>query len=162
MTFLIIAVIGLAIFLCGVVASWLWVRSKGSDSLVKRLNLGLSVFFLLVGLLVAADITVLTYRFNRYVDTSLLRDANQERCSQQTLAALRVWAEARSAVEDSKTERDHALIPLFDEIIRGEQVSPDTAVGVQRAITHVEDERTIMNQKLKDNPIPTCQLGPVS
>jgi len=162
MTFLVIAIIGLAIFLCGAVASWLWVRARGSDSLVKRLNLGLSVFFLLVGLLVAADITVLTYRFNKYVDTSLLRDANQERCSQETLAALRVWAEARSHVEDAKTQRDHALIPLFDQLIRGEKTHPDTALGVQRAITHVEEERAIMNQKLNEHPIPNCQLGPVN
>src|SRR5262245_56635978 len=117
----------------------------------------ISVVFLIVGILATYN----SIRLNRYIEQTIPRDTQQEACQLATLQTLRVWAVGREQIEDAKTERDRALYPLFDQLIKGEHVSPDVAAGVQRSIQHVNDVRNSVEQTLAVTPIPTCRLGVV-
>ena len=120
----------------------------------RWVNIMIAVAFLTVGIIATSN----TIRLNNYISETIPRDTEQEACQLATLQALRVWALGRGQIEDAKTARDHALYPLFEQLIAGERVHPDTAEGVLRSIQHVEEVRGSVEQMMDATPIPKCQL----
>ena len=148
------------IFMLGAFTTVMWRYFSGHEhTSVRKMNLLLSMFFTLIALSVTADLLILTNRFNHYVAITVKRDETQEKCEQDTLKVLRLWSIARHATDEANKDRDASLVPLFEQLERGEKVDPGLARDVLEAFHHSDQARDEHHQLLEQNPLPDCKLG---
>lgn len=156
LTFLSLAVITFAVFLLGTLAGWAWHRHKGDHSrdLARRINLGLSSFFVLVAVLVSTDLILLQVRFTNYVQETLPRDRSQERCNSDTLTVLKNWVDARQRRDHSIDTRDDALIVVLNRVIAGQKATPEEIMAWRDAV--IGDRRIRAEAAQELAPLPEC------
>jgi hypothetical protein len=135
-------------------------RRQHSTDRLRRIEAVIGTFFTLVGVLVTADLAGLTFAFNDYVEETLKRDTAQEACAANTINTLKHWAQARLEADQAARRRDAALLPLFDQLQRGEKVNPETASQVERSFTDVEAARQKLEYVWKAFPLPDCTVRP--
>jgi hypothetical protein len=156
MNLLTYAGLAVAVFALGGISTWIWIRADTSKG---RINAVLGTFFTLVAIIVTAELLTLTARFDAYVGTTVGRDLEQERCAQDTLTALRIWASARTAQTMSARERDQALVDVLMQLQNGGQVDPQTAARAVEATRQAQAAAAEANRAFVDNPLPQCRLA---
>ena len=129
--------IAVAIFVLGWVAAWVWVKSRGTDpseALSRRISIGLSVFFAMVAILVAADVVYLQSRLNTYISQTLPRDKAQEACNTETIKVLTSWIDARNQRDAAMDARDDAAVTVLNQLIAGQQPNPQDLAAWRDAV----------------------------
>jgi hypothetical protein len=119
----------------------------------RKAELLLAVLFISVG--IAASIN--TLRFNAYKDTAIRRDTAQEQCQRDTLAALTLWAQSRTASGDAYDDVDTAQAMIIEAQRDGRPVTPDMQQRLLTAIHTAQLARAATTDALRQHPLPACR-----
>ena len=149
--------IAVAIFVLGWVAAWVWVKSKGTDpseALSRRISIGLSVFFAMVAILVAADVVYLQSRLNTYIAETLPRDKAQEQCNTKTIEVLKSWIDSRIARDGAMDARDDAAVIVLSQQLAGQPINPQDIAAWRDAVA--TDRKVRAEAAVSRVALPNC------
>jgi hypothetical protein len=116
----------------------------------KRLNRGLGVVFLIVGVLATWN----TARLNNYISDTLPRDQHQEDCQDATLQVLSGWVAERKVRDQTENAKDTASIAVINKWGAGAVPTPQELQAWAYAIAADRDIRLKATEE--HSPLPNC------
>lgn len=94
----------------------------------------LSWVFFLAGALVIAYMI-------RYIAVTQPRDAAQEQCSREVIAALHDWVDNRKLRDDAADRRVDASVVIIDRLITGQEKTPQELLAWRDAVINEQQIR---------------------